>query len=143
MIWLPFANTKKNLDVLTDDHIFDVVFQGLQCLRNIYSAQLNWRDAKAWAEAPAALLLYVHRAEQEMVRRGYPGCPQVVRAHVALSDEGYTMAPVPPRWYGEPALHESHRSHLIKMVPEHYAQRLPFTTRLELPLIWPGERKVG
>jgi hypothetical protein len=143
MIWLPFANTKKNLDVLNDQHVFDVVFQGLQCLRHIYAGQLKWRDARAWAAAPAALLLYVHRAEREMVRRGYDPEPRVIRAHVALSDQGYSLAPVPPRWYGEPALHLSHRSHLIRVAPTYYAQRLPFDTPLELPLIWPGERKLG
>lgn len=137
MIWLPFPNTKANLDVLTDEHLFDVVFEGLDCLRNIYRGDVKWRNAQAWATAPAALLLYVHRAEQEMVRRGFPSEPRVVRAHVALADQGYTLAPVPPWWYGYPPFHVAQRSHLIRLNPEYYAQRMPLTTPLEVPLMWP------
>lgn len=143
MIWLPFANTKANLEVLKDEHIFDVVFEGLQCLRNIYAGRLDWRDARMWRNNPAALLLYTHRAEREMVHRGYPEEAKVRNAHVAMSDAGWSLAPVPPWWYGHPAYHTSQRSHLIRVDPTHYAQRLPFTTPLELPLYWPGERKLA
>lgn len=140
MIWLPFASSKANLDVLTDEHVFDVVFEGLECLRNIYSGDLAWRNAKAWAGAPAALLLYVTRAEREMVTRGYDPEPRVTRAHVWLSRAGWPMAPVPPWWFGSPVFHMSQRSHLIRVNPTHYAQRMPFTTPLEMPVVWPTER---
>lgn len=143
MIWLPYPSTKANLDVLTDEHVCDVVFQGVQCLRNIYAGELSWRDTKAWHRNPAALLAYVHAAEREMVRRGFPAEPRVIRAHVALSCAGWSLAPVPPWWFGEPLYHEAQRSHLIRVTPTYYAQRLPPTTRLELPLIWPGERKLS
>lgn len=141
MIWQPFANTRVNLDVLKDEHVADVIAQGLECLRSIYLARLHWRDARMWATSPAALLLYVQRANQEMVRRGYPEEPKVIRAHVALSREGYSLAPVPPWWHGDPAYHEMQRSQLIKLDPGYYAQRLPFTTRLDLAPFWPVERK--
>lgn len=143
MIWLPYANTKANLEVLKDEHVLDVVLQGLQCLRNIYTGHLSWRDARMWRGHPAALLLYVHRAEREMVSRGYPEDPKVIRAHVALSEAGWSLAPVPPWWFGYPAFHRSQRSHLIRVDPEFYTRRMPFTTPLELPLYWPGERKLS
>lgn len=141
MIWLPFASTKANLEVLTDQHVFEVVYEGLQCLRNIYVGDLSWRDARMWGSHPATLLAYAAAAEREMVRRGHNPEPRVIRAHVALSRAEWPLAPVPPWWFGDPAYHESQRSHLIRIEPTHYAQRLPFTTRLELPLIWPQERK--
>jgi hypothetical protein len=142
MIWLPFANTKKNLEVLTDEHVFDVVFQGMQCLRNIYTSEFQWRDARMWAKHPAALLLYVTRAEREMVRRGYPPEPRVINAHVTLSQAGYPLAPVPPWWYGYPLFHVSQRSHLIRVNPHYYAQRMPFNTPLDEPLMWPNEKGI-
>lgn len=143
MIWLPFVSSRQNLEILTDEHVFDVVFEGMQCLRNIYRDDVTWRDARMWVDAPASLLLYVTRAEREMVRRGYDPEPRVMSAHVALSREEWQLAPIPPWWFGSEELHMSHRSHLIRVNPEHYTRRLPFTTPLELPLIWPGERNTA
>jgi hypothetical protein len=141
MIWLPFASTKANLEVLTDEHVFEVVFEGLDCLRNIYRGDLSWRNARMWGEHPAALLAYVAAAERETVHRGHNPEPRVIRAHVALSREGWPLAPVPPWWYGTPDFHLAQRSHLIRVNPTHYAQRMPPTTPLELPVIWPKERQ--
>jgi hypothetical protein len=141
-IWLPFANTKANLNVLKDEHVADVVAQGLECLRSICLARLHWRHARMWAVNPAALLLYVARAEREMVRRGYPAEPKVRSAHVALSRQGYSLAPVPPWWYGDPAFHEVQRSLLIQADPFFYTRRMPFTTRLDLAMVWPNERRL-
>lgn len=143
MIWLPFANTKANLDVLTDEHIFDVVFEGLDCLRNIYAGDLTWRNARAWATTPAALLMYVHRTEQEMVRRGFPPEPRVIKAQTALAEADWSLAPVPPWWFGQAKFHIAQRSHLIRVNPTYYAQRLPPTTPLELPLVWPTEKELA
>jgi len=140
MIWLPFSSTHKNLEVLANEHIFEIVFEGLQCLRNIYVGDLSWRDARAWGEHPAALLHYVASAEREMVRRGYNPEQRVIRAHVALSRAGWPLAPVPPRWCGNPRFHLSQRSNLIRVNPEYYARRMPPTTPLEIPLMWPTER---
>ena len=140
-IWLPFASAKANLKVLTDEHIFEVVFEGMQCLRNIVVGDVDWRDVKAWRNNPASLLFYVTHAEREMVRRGYDPEPRVLRAHVAMGRNGWSLAPVPPWWFGLPAFHVAQRSYLISVDPTHYARRMPFTTPLDLPLIWPGERK--
>lgn len=141
MIWLPYPSARANMKVLTDTHVFEVVCEGLQCLRNIYAGDLTWRDAAAWANHPAALLLYVARAHQEMVQRGYDPEPRVHRAHVALSRAGWPLAPVPPWWFGQPDFHLSQRSHLIRIDPVHYTRRMPLTTPLELPLIWPNEMR--
>lgn len=140
MIWLPYANVRANLDVLKLEHIFDVVYEGMQCLRDIYSGVLG-RDVRMWHNQPAALLAYVAAAEKEVRGRGLQGEPRVIRAHVALSRAGYPLAPVPPSWYGSPEFHIAQRSHLIRVDPVHYARRLPFTTPIDIPLVWPSERK--
>lgn len=142
MIWLPFANVKANIDVLTDAHICDVVFEGMQCLRDIHEPSVAGRDERAWRNHPAGLLFYIIAAEAEMRRRGMDGEPRVFSAFTWISRRSATMSPQMPSWYGDPAFHESQRSHLIRVNPLHYARRLPPTTRLELPVIWPSERKV-
>lgn len=143
MIWLPFANLRANLDVLTIDHIYDVVFAGMQCLRDIHVEEVSGRDVRAWRNHPVGLLMYVVAAEQEMRRRGMSGEPRVKTAFTWLGRNEPTMAPRMPAWYGDPAFHLSQRSHLIRVDPVHYARRLPLTTPLHLPVIWPVDRRIA
>jgi hypothetical protein len=142
VIWLPYANIRKNLDVLNDEHVQDVVIEGMQCLRDIYSAGVLGRDVRAWRKHPQGLLFYVISAEHELRKRGLIGEPRIRQAFTWVSRTEDTLAPVMPSWYGDPAFHLAQRSHLIRVDPEHYARRLPFTTPLELPIIWPTERKL-
>lgn len=143
MIWLPFANVKSNLTTLTDEHVMDVVFEGMQCLRNIYAENISWRDARMWVDGPAGLLFYVVAAEKEMRERGHDPEPRVRKAFVAIARAYESLSPKMPLWYGNPEFHRAQRSHLIRVNPEHYARRMPFTTPLEMPLMWPGEGRLG
>lgn len=142
MIWLPFANVRANLDVLEDGHVTDIVLEGMQCLRDIYAGALG-RDVRAWRRHPQGLLFYVISAEKELSWRGMGavGTRNIASAFTWISRQEPTMSPQMPSWYGDPSLHLSHRSHLIRVSPEYYTRRLPLTTPLELPLIWPSERK--
>lgn len=140
MIWVPFVSTKANIDVLSVGHLIDVVMQGLQCLRDMYS-NVGGRDVQAWGQHPQGLIYYVIYAETEMRRRGFSGEPRVYSAFTYVSRNQESMAPIMPSWYGNPEIHLSQRSHLIRVDPEYYARRLPLTTPLELPLVWPKERK--
>jgi hypothetical protein len=143
MIWLPYPNVRANLDVLADEHVTDIVLEGMQCLRDIYAGALG-RDVRAWRKHPQGLLFYVLSAEKELGKRGMGavGEHQIVSAFTWISRHEPTMSPKMPSWYGEPAFHLAQRSHLIRVDPVHYARRLPLTTPLELPLIWPVERKI-
>lgn len=143
MIWLPFANIRACLDVLTIDHVYDVVYEGMQCLRDIYTDNVNGRDVRAWRNHPQGLLFYVLAAEKEMRKRGMTGEPRVNNAFTWLGRNEPSMAPTMPSWYGDPAFHLAQRSHLIKVDPVHYARRLPLDTPLELPLIWPTDRRIA
>jgi hypothetical protein len=141
MIWLPFPNVRANLDVLSDGHLTDVVYQGMQCLRDVYAGVLG-RDVRAWRKHPQGLLFYVLSADKELRARGMGAGTNIAAAFTWISRQENTMVPKMPSWYGEPSLHLSHRSHLIRCEPEWYTRRLPFTTPLDLPLVWPSERKL-
>ena len=138
-IWVPYANLTMNVKVLTDEHLSEVVYVGLDTLRAIVADQ-DGRLAEMWRSAPAGLLSYLVRADQERQARGQPAELRVRRAFSHLARRGLSLAPVMPRWFGgDPSLHLSHRSRLIRIDPEYYAQRLPFDTPLDLPLRWPKE----
>jgi len=142
MIWVPYASATASTSTLASEHLMDVVFQGMQCLRDMYTEDVSGRDVRAWRQHGPGLIYYVLAAELEMRRRGLPGEKRVYRAFTWVARENESMTPKMPPWWGEPSLHESHRSHLISIDPEHYARRMPVSTRLGLKLLWPGERKL-
>jgi len=138
-VWCPFPNVTQNVQTLNDSHLADVVWQGLDALRAIPRGKVDGRQVRMWADAPAALLHYVLRAEAELRRRGVGEEPRVRRAFTWYGRIGYSLAPVPPWWYGNPMFHSTQRSRLISIDPVHYARRMPLTTPLDLAFIWPLE----
>jgi hypothetical protein len=140
VIWLPYANLRKNLEVMTVDHVYDVVYEGLQCLRDVISG-VSGRDVRAWRNRPGGLFFYVKLADEELQNRRLTGEPQVLKMFSRLNNN-FPMSPLMPTWFGDPDFHLAQRSHLIRVDPVHYARRLPLTTPLEIPLIWPRERKL-
>jgi hypothetical protein len=90
-----------------------------------------------WQHNPASLLFYVVAAEQELRRRRVGEEPRVFKAHTWMALNNFSLAPVPPWWYGDPRFHRTQRSHLIAIEPEHYARRFPLDTPLDLKMIWP------
>ena len=46
----------------------------------------------------------------------------------------------PPPWLGDAPFHLSHRSNLLRKMPEHYRQFWP-AERDDLPYVWPDARK--
>ena len=148
-IWLPYNSVQKNLAVLNDSHLADVLFQGLDTLRDV---GLRWkqkqrhgldphagesRHSRMWLDCPAALLFYVVSAEEEFRRRGLGEERRVYKAFTWYYYLDIPLAPVPPWWYGHQMFHRSHRSHLIQVDPGWYARRLPLDTPLDMKLFWP------
>jgi hypothetical protein len=141
-IWMPYANISANLLVLSDSHLADVVFQGLDTLRSLPSYDgpsdvRMGRSDRMWYERPGALLFYVISAEAEYRRRGLGEEPRVVKAFTWYGRLDIPLPARPPWWFGSPMFHRSQRSHLIRVDPEWYARRLPLDTPLDMALLWP------
>lgn len=49
-------------------------------------------------------------------------------------DEGHTDDP--PEWFGDPVLHDAHKSYLLRLEPSKYRQHWPDVSD-ELPMVWP------
>lgn len=139
-IWVPYANLRSCLNVLTDDHLFDVLYVGLDTLRALYgTGGAGGLLATQWRSGAGFLLGYVMLANNEAEARGHKPEDQV-KAMWVNHYEGEAGKHRPPWWFGDPLLHETHRSNLIRIDPEHYAQRLPMTTRLDMKMYQPKKR---
>lgn len=138
MIWLPYKNFEQCVAVLTDEHCEDVLQEGLQLLReSIAGVEPTSRDQLMWHMRMGCLMYYVRLAEQELQCRGYDPDPGPIQAFSYWLKRGWDLSLNPPNWLGDGRFHVAQMSHLIRVNPEHYAQRLPLNTPLELPLVWP------
>lgn len=56
---------------------------------------------------------------------------------LALHDISPSSAFANPRWLGADAVHQSHRSNLLRKFPEHYS-RFGWSESSDLPYVWPA-----
>jgi hypothetical protein len=95
---------------------------------------VNHPATRMWEGHIAALALYGIRCCEEWKSRGYndsllPRFTSVFRDFVRYGDD-----PSPPAFLDD--IMESHRSNLIRKLPEHYQPLWP-TTADNLPYVWP------
>lgn len=139
-IWCPLPSVSENVKVLSDSHLADVVWQGLDTLRVLTRDDPGLSQwVRMWRSCPATLLYYVLNAEAELRARGIGEEPRVLNAFSWYHRKGIPLSPVPPWWLGSKMFHQAQCSHLIAVDPVHYARRLPLTTPLDLKMIWPLE----
>lgn len=138
MIWLPFRLMHQNVAVLSDEHLEDVLQEGLEVLRSyVMGRQFQHDEDQMWQGNCGWLQSYVRDAEMELQQRGYDPDPGPIQAFSHFLKKNLSVAPRPPHWLGSAAFHISHRSQLIRSDPVHYARLLPLNTPLELPFVWP------
>jgi Pyrimidine dimer DNA glycosylase len=99
----------------------------------------RWRNHPAvrmWAAHPAALAAYAILICREWRRRGFK---DVLLAQFMASYGLIRPAVGPvlyPPWFGDPALHASHRSNLLRKDYAYYSQ-FGWDEPIDLPYIWP------
>jgi hypothetical protein len=84
-----------------------------------------------WRGFEGGLCQYAIAICEEWLRRGYRDSllPQFEVAAARLSQ-------VLPSWWGDDAVHASHRSNLLRKLPEHYS-RFGWSEPCDLPYVWP------
>jgi hypothetical protein len=92
----------------------------------------GWRHHTAvrmWEGYIAALVEYGNVIIREWVRRGYNNAMPI------LSVQAFELPP----WFGVEAFHASHRSNLLRKLPEHYSQ-FGWKEGPDLPYFWPTKQ---
>lgn len=102
------------------------------------NAQSSWRNhpaTKMWRGHERSLCHYAAIMCNEWLSRGFKDTllMQFVDAYMELRGVDQSSAPA---WLGDEAVHSSHRSNLLRKLPEHYGQ-FGWHEPATLPYFWP------
>lgn len=99
----------------------------------------SWRNhpaARMWQGYEYSLAVYGIAVCDEWRSRGYRDTlyPQLQDAAFTILRRGNDSGA--PPWLGDAAFHSSHRSNLLRKLPEHYSQ-FGWSEPNDLPYVWP------
>ena len=106
-------------------------FQILKALRGEYSKTGAWENhpaTKMWRGFEACLEFYKDLCIEEWVARGYNNTMEI-------TTKPNHIWKLPP-WFGDKAIHASHRSNLLRKDPDYYSQ-FGWSEPDDLEYIWP------
>jgi len=139
--FLPRASYKGSAVVLDRQRLGKQRVEGLQLLKALspkYTGKgwVNHPAARMWRGYEGALACYTLAVCEEWVSRGYKDtCADKVR--VLLDARPEWQASLVPPWFGDEDFHRSHRSNLVRKLPEHYAPLFEPGLPDNLPYLWP------
>lgn len=114
--------------------------EALQIAKALLGQSAGWQShpaVKMWAGHLPALIQYGYQCCQVWKSRGYNDT--VARSLEVIVDHITTGDPLdysPPAWMGDPDFHRSHRSNLVRKLPQHYRLLWPVVPD-DLPYVWP------
>jgi hypothetical protein len=134
--FLPYADFAESARVLDDVRLGKQRVEAYQLVRTLDGVTKGWRHhpaTKMWRGHIDALIDYGIAMCREWVSRGRADTvhEKLLVHRVHRDDEGGL-----PRWLGDAALHDSHRSNLLRKDPEWYGQ-FGWTVPDDLPYVWP------
>lgn len=135
---LSFAASAQSLDMrrlgkqrVEGLQILNVLLDRPTASGRSYKGWVNHPAVKMWRGCEAGLASYVLAVCKQWVDLGYKDTvADKVRAIITPSGEL-------PAWWGDSAVHLSHRSNLIRKLPEFYLPLWP-DVRDDLPYVWPS-----
>lgn len=110
-----------------------------QIIRALTGEQKGWRHhpaVKMWGGYEAALTLYGMTMCTEWVRQGYKDTLMVKFAKYLADFTKDADSVEYPAWLWDSDVMVSHRSNLIRKMPDFYGPKWP-TTPNDLPYVWP------
>lgn len=133
--FLPDANYQYCASVLDRQRLGKQRVEAWQILRTITGeGPQGWANhpaVKMWRGHEGHLALYGAMMCREWLQRGYKDS-LMPRFNRLMFHENADV----PAWIGDAALHRSHRSNLVRKLPEHYGALWPDVTP-DLPYVWP------
>lgn len=136
--FLPYPSFRRSAEVLDDRRLGKQRVEALQILDACLGRTSGWATHPAvamWRGYEEALVLYGLQVCGAWVRRGYA---DTVAAKLAVDlPPGWRRPRRLPPWLGDPALHRSHRSALVRKDPAFYGPRFPGVPP-DLPYVWPA-----
>lgn len=109
-------------------------YQILRSLRGESNGWLNHPTVKMWRGHELQLILYTIAICNEWTSRGYK---DTIKSKVLDMIPDHPDNSL-PKWLGNEYLHLTHRSNLVRKLPEYYCWIFPNTPN-DLPYYWPTE----
>lgn len=137
--FLPYPNFTQTARILDRQRLGKQRVETLQILNALTNPNKGWQNHPAtnmWRGHEHTLTQYGLTICTEWTRRGYNDtCHQKILDLQEQHHHNWTNTN-PPHWLGNPQLHTSHQSNLLRKNPDHYAQ---YFTNIpdNLPYIWP------
>jgi hypothetical protein len=129
---MPLPDMRASLECLDDRRLGKQrveTFQILRAMRGITKGWTNHPATVMWTGHEPALNCYLALSIDVWVSRGFKNTMQPLES----PDWGAPM----PWWFGMAEMHASHRSNLLRKMPEHYG-RFGWKEGPDLPYLWPG-----
>ncbi len=143
--FVPYPDLAACADVLDSRRLGKQRVEVLQIVRALTWPNYAWKRHPAvlmWKGYEEALGLYAAVICREWIGRGFNDtCDLKIRND--LADAGFIAIPTTqesarmPPWWGEEALHRSHRSSLLRKDPEYYRSRFEADLPDDLDYVWP------
>jgi hypothetical protein len=138
--FLPYPSFEKSAKVLDYRRLGKQRVEAWQILNALRGTSrgrgwVNHPATKMWRGYETALIYYGIAMCEEWIRRGYKDT-MLPRFKALLSnDDIIRKGPAPP-WLGNKKFHRSHRSNLVRKLPEYYGPKWP-NEEDNLPYVWP------
>lgn len=140
--FLPYPDYEKSAQVLDDKRLGKQRSESiiiLKTLLGMYPARGGWPHhpaTKMWGGHESALMAYTVAMCTEWRARGHKDTCLDWLCALAKTQGWPLEGGAPPYWWGLPRLHQSHRSNLLRKLPEHYRCFWP-DEPADLPYYWP------
>jgi hypothetical protein len=133
------ADFEANASCLDNKRLGKQRVEGLQIINALVGNQKGWGSHPAtrmWRGYEPALVKYILAMCKEWTSKGYKDtCAEKVLAKVTEAGIDLTTFVI-PEWLNDPNVMISHRSNLVRKLPEHYGAMWPEVPN-DLPYKWP------
>lgn len=140
--FVPLTEPDRIAQVLDMKRLGKQRVETLQILQSIArrSGWINHPATQMWVGHEKALIEYGVAICDEWISRGYRDTCR--NQMIALWDSFPNSSLEYPRWWGDDAVHSSHRSNLLRKHPEWYG-KFGWTDDPNAPYLWPLPETVG
>jgi hypothetical protein len=144
--FLPYPDFQQSAATLDSARLGKQRVEALQTLRALVIPEYGWQSHPAirmWMGYVPALTMYGLAMADEWMNRGFADNTRDNIREFApqAAHPDYASKIAMPPWLGDPELHLSHRSNLIRKDPRFYTPVFP-GTEADLEYVWPEPRHV-
>ena len=140
--FLPYPSFRRSARALDDRRLGRQRVEVVQILKALVGASRGWEGhpvVAMWRGYEDVLVLYGLQVTREWIRRGHTdSCHEKIASH---APPGQRRPRRLPPWLGDPALHRSHQSALLRKDPAWYGKVFPGVPG-DIPFLWPVEAEV-